>query len=179
MILLRDVFCFLGALLGMEAVAWASHRWLMHGPLWFLHRSHHEPRRGAFEVNDLFAVVFALPAIGMFWIGTQNGWSWLVWAAAGVTAYGALYAVVHDGLVHQRWPFRIMPRHGYLRSLVQAHRLHHAVRDRRGAVSFGFLAPQDVRRLAQQLKRSNRHGSDPGPHRRPGGNRTQPFDPAP
>ncbi len=179
MILLRDIACFLIALLGMEAVAWASHRWLMHGPLWFLHRSHHEPRRGAFEFNDLFAVFFALPAIAMFWIGARNGWSWMVWAAAGVTAYGALYALVHDGLVHQRWRFRIAPRHGYLRGLVQAHRLHHAVRERRGAVSFGFLAPQDVRRLAQQLKQGRLHRSDPRPQVRAGGDRPQTFDPAP
>jgi beta-carotene 3-hydroxylase len=35
---------------------------------------------------------------------------------------------------------------------VQAHRLHHAVRTREGAVSFGFLLVPDPRRLAAELK---------------------------
>jgi beta-carotene 3-hydroxylase len=179
MTMLLNLACFLIALAGMEAVAWASHRWIMHGPLWVLHRSHHEPRRGAFEVNDLFAVMFAIPAIAMFWIGTDRGWSWLVWAAAGVTAYGVLYAIVHDGLVHQRWPFRIVPRQGYLRRLVQAHRLHHAVHEKERAVSFGFLAPQDVRRLAQELKLRRAHGLDAGPQAGAGRHGEEPLEPAP
>jgi beta-carotene 3-hydroxylase len=152
MSLLINIACYLVALIGMEAVAWATHRWIMHGPLWSLHRSHHTPRNGRFELNDLFAVFFAVPAILMFWIGTDRGWDALTWAAAGVTSYGFLYAVVHDGLVHQRWPFRVVPKKGYLKGLVQAHRLHHAVNEKDGAVSFGFLAPQDVRKLKQDVK---------------------------
>lgn len=179
MTLLFNLGCFLIALIGMEVVAWASHRWIMHGPLWVLHRSHHEPRRGHFEVNDLFAVMFALPAIGMFWLGTDRGWSWMVWAAAGVTAYGGLYAIVHDGLVHQRWPFRIVPRHGYLRQLVQAHRLHHAVHGKHSAVSFGFLAPQDVRRLAQELRRRRAHELEARPEIGPVRPRKEPLQPTP
>lgn len=156
--LLFNIACFLIALTAMEAVAWATHRWVMHGPLWVLHRSHHRPRHGAFEANDLFAVFFAAIAIAMFWLGTDRGWDGLTWAAAGVTGYGVLYALVHDGLVHRRWPFRVVPRHGYLKGLVQAHRLHHAVNDREGAVSFGFLAPQDTRKLARQLKARRQAG---------------------
>ena len=44
-----------------------------------------------------------------------------------MTIYGALYFIVHDGLVHQRWPFRHVPRRVYLKRLVQAHRLRHQV----------------------------------------------------
>ena len=73
-------------------------------------------------------------------------------AAVGVTGYGVLYAVVHDGLVHHRWPFRLTPRHGYAKRLVQAHRLHHATLGRAGAVSFGFLYAPDVRRLKARLR---------------------------
>ena len=40
----------------MEGVAYAAHRWVMHGWGWFLHKSHHEPRTGAFELNDLYDV---------------------------------------------------------------------------------------------------------------------------
>ena len=69
--------------------------------------------------------------------------------------YGLLYFIVHDGLVHQRWPFRHVPRSGYLKRLVQAHRLHHAVEGRDGAVSFGFLYAPPVGRLREQLRRGS------------------------
>ena len=47
-------------------------------------------------------------------------------------AYGILYALIHDGLVHRRFASVRSPRGGYLKRLVQAHRLHHAVRGRDG-----------------------------------------------
>ena len=33
----------LAATLAMEGVAYVAHRWVMHGFLWSLHKSHHEP----------------------------------------------------------------------------------------------------------------------------------------
>ena len=69
-----------------------------------------------------------------------------------MTLYGFFYFVVHDGLVHQRWPFRVTPKHGYAKRLVQAHRLHHATHGRDGAVSFGFLYAPDVRKLKAKLR---------------------------
>jgi beta-carotene 3-hydroxylase len=149
---LLNASAFLGALLAMEGVAWATHRWVMHGPLWVLHRSHHAPATGRFERNDLFALFFASLAIALFWWGAAPGREAVSWSAAGVTAYGLLYALVHDGLVHRRWPMPRVRRGGYLWRLVQAHRLHHAVRTREGAVSFGFLLPGDARRLAARLR---------------------------
>lgn len=146
-----NLTAFFAALLGMEAVAWATHRYVMHGPLWSLHRSHHEPRQGAFERNDLFAFFFTGIAVALFWAGARLGLSALWWAAAGATVYGLVYAFVHDGLVHQRWGFRFVPRSGYAKRLVQAHRLHHATHGREGGVSFGFLYAPDVRRLKARL----------------------------
>lgn len=140
------------AFLAMEGVAWTVHRYVMHSAAgWAWHRSHHEPSRG-FELNDLYAVVFAGPAVALFWIGAQPGLRWVWFLGLGVTLYGLMYAFVHDGLVHQRLGFRITPRRGYLKKLVQAHRLHHAVHTRDGAVSFGFLYAPDVRRLKARLK---------------------------
>jgi beta-carotene 3-hydroxylase len=46
-----------------------------------------------------------------------------------------------------------VPRRGYLRRLIQAHRLHHAVMSRGGAVSFGFLIAPDPVALHAELKR--------------------------
>ena len=141
------------AFAGMELFAWAVHRYVMHSRWgWGWHESHHTPHEEVLEKNDLFAVIFAAPAILLFMLGTLPGWRAIWWAGLGVTAYGVMYAVVHDGLVHARFPFRITPRSGYAKRLVQAHRLHHATRSRDGAVSFGFLYAPDVRKLKAKLR---------------------------
>lgn len=140
------------AFLAMEGVAWATHRYVMHSRLgWGWHASHHDPDARGFELNDLYAVVFAGPAVALFAVGAIPGLRWVWFLGLGVTFYGIMYAFVHDGLVHQRLPFRITPRRGYAKRLVQAHRLHHAVRGRDGGVSFGFLYAPDVRLLKARL----------------------------
>ncbi|OYX70724.1 MAG: beta-carotene hydroxylase [Rhizobiales bacterium 32-66-11] len=138
----------------MEGVAWAAHKYIMHGWGWGWHRSHHEPHEDVFERNDLYAVVFALLAVGLIVYGS-NGFGPLYWVGVGMTVYGFLYFFVHDGLTHQRWPFRYVPRNGYLKRLVQAHRLHHAVDGKEGCVSFGFLYAQPVQKLRDQLRETH------------------------
>lgn len=139
------------SVVGMEILAWAIHKYVMHGPGWGWHESHHSETAGPFEKNDLYAVVFSFIAAGLFIAGSL-WWIPLWYVALGMTIYGLLYAFVHDGLVHQRWPFFIKTRGRYMRRLVQAHRLHHAVHTRDGAVSFGFLWAEDVRALKAKLK---------------------------
>lgn len=153
---LTNALAFTIGLVGMEAVAWTTHRYLMHGPLWLWHRSHHEPRRGRFEANDLFGVVFAAPAIALFALAGALDRPVLAWLAGGMTFYGALYALVHDGLVHRRFPLPLRPRTGYLQRLVRAHHLHHRTRARRGAVAFGFLFAPDPMQLAARLRTTRR-----------------------
>ncbi|MCP1314839.1 sterol desaturase family protein [Halomonas sp. 707D7] len=136
----------------MEVVATLAHRYIMHGIGWGWHRSHHEPRTGWFERNDLYAVVFALLAIVLIAFGTAGAWP-LQWIGAGMTAYGAIYFVLHDGLVHKRWPFSLIPRRGYMKRLYRAHRLHHAVKGREDGVSFGFIYAPPVEKLEAELKR--------------------------
>ncbi len=136
--------------LAMEGVAWAVHRFVMHGWGWAWHESHHRPRTGAFEKNDLFAVVFAGLAILLFTLG-RFGWPPLWWIGLGMTLYGWLYALAHDGLVHRRIPGLPIPKRGYLLRLHEAHHLHHAVHGKDGAVSFGFLLAPDPARLRQKL----------------------------
>lgn len=139
--------------LAMEVFAWWAHKYVMHGWGWGWHRSHHEPHEGLFEKNDLYAVVFASVAIGLF-VVSSFGHPLVGALASGITLYGFFYFVVHDGLVHQRWPFRAVPHKGYAKRLVQAHRLHHAVRGKDGCVSFGFLYAPPVEKLADELKRA-------------------------
>ncbi len=139
----------------MEGFAWWAHKYVMHGWGWGWHKSHHEPHDDRFEKNDLYAVVFAGVAIVLFWIGTDN---WVVWwIAVGITAYGALYFIAHDGLVHHRWPFRYVPKSGYFKRLYQAHRLHHAVKGKNGCVSFGFIWAPSLDTLRKQLRENQQN----------------------
>lgn len=151
-----NVLVVVSTVIAMEGVALAVHKHVMHGPGWGWHRSHHEPHAGAFEVNDLYAVVFAGLALAMIVLGSPDS-GILYWIGIGMSVYGLLYFIVHDGLVHQRWPFRHVPKNPYLKRLVQAHRLHHAVEGREGCVSFGFLYAPPVKRLRDRLRA--RHGT--------------------
>jgi beta-carotene 3-hydroxylase len=133
----------LASIVAMEGVAWLSHKYVMHGFGWSWHRDHHEPHSGFFEKNDRFALVGAAISIGFFAVGSplvagEGAWPPGTFIGLGVMAYGAIYTAVHDGLVHQRW-FRWVPRGGYARRLVQAHKLHHATIGKEGGVSFGFI----------------------------------------
>ncbi len=152
---LVNTFVFLATLVAMEFVAAVVHRHVMHGWGWGWHRSHHEPRTGRFERNDLYAVFFAGIAIALIYAGSR-GWHPLEWIGAGMTAYGLLYFVAHDGLVHRRWLFRNAPRTGYVKRLYQAHRMHHAVDGKDGCVSFGFLWAPRVEVLKAELQRLHR-----------------------
>lgn len=148
--------------LAMEGVAWASHKYVMHGFGWSWHRDHHEPHDGFLEKNDLFAIVGAVLSIAMFAIGSPmimgaDAWEPGTWIGLGVLIYGAIYTLVHDGLVHQRW-FRWVPRGGYAKRLVQAHKLHHATIGKQGGVSFGFLIAADPAKLKAELGRQRASG---------------------
>ena len=148
------ILLFLTTIAAMEGVAYAAHRWVMHGPGWFLHASHHRRRTGMWEANDLYAVIFAIPSIALLYAGVQLSWgAGYAWVGAGIAAYGAIYFGFHDVIVHARLPHRYVPRSGYMKRIIQAHRLHHAVETRRGAVSFGFLWAPPAARLKAELKR--------------------------
>lgn len=149
------ILIFVATVAGMEVFANAMHRWVMHGPGWLLHASHHRPRTGRFEWNDLYAVIFAVPSIVLIYGGVQAGWGNLATAVgAGIAAYGAIYFGFHDVIVHRRLTHRFIPRSAYFKRIVQAHRLHHAVESRLGAVSFGFLVAPPVDRLKAKLRAS-------------------------
>lgn len=135
----------------MEVFAIVAHKWVMHGFLWNLHKSHHEPRTGFFEKNDWFAVMGAIPSIILLLIGTSQGWHVITAIGAGITAYGMIYFGFHDVLVHRRVKHGWNPQQRYLKRIVQAHRLHHVVESKHGTVSFGFLYAPPIRDLKAQL----------------------------
>ena len=146
----------LASIAAMEWVAWASHKYIMHGFGWAWHRDHHEPHDNLLEKNDLFALFGAALSIGMFAVGSPlvmgaSAWEPGTWIGLGVLGYGIIYTLVHDGLVHQRY-FRWVPRSGYARRLVQAHKLHHATIGKEGGVSFGFVWARDPAELKRVVK---------------------------
>ena len=149
--MLLNALIVLATIAFMEVFSIVAHKYIMHGFGWGWHRSHHEPRTGWFEKNDLYAVFFAGVAIVLIALGTQ-GLHPLEWIGAGMTAYGFLYFLAHDGLVHRRWPLRYVPRNGYLKRLYQAHLMHHAVEGKDRCVSFGFLYAPSTARLKAQLR---------------------------
>src|SRR5690606_26592097 len=120
MTLLGNTLVFLLPLAGMEVFAWFAHKYIMHGWGWSWHRSHHQPGAGRFEKNDLYAVVFAGIAILLIALGT-SGYHPLEWIGAGMTDYGFLYFLSHDGLVHLCWSFLYIHRRSYTKCLYQVY----------------------------------------------------------
>lgn len=150
------ILIFLATVAAMEGFAYAMHRWVMHGPGWFLHASHHRAREGFWEANDLYFVIFAMPSILLLLGGVQWGWGDGATACgAGIAAYGAIYLGFHDIIVHRRVGHRYVPRSAYMKRIVQAHRLHHAVESKQGCVSFGFLIAPRPEVLKRELAQSD------------------------
>ncbi len=146
----------LASVIAMEVVAWASHKYIMHGWGWGWHRDHHEPHDNALEKNDLYGIVGAVMSMSMFAIGSPlvlgaDAWEPGTWVGLGIMFYGIIYTVIHDGLVHQRY-FKYVPKRGYAKRLVQAHKLHHATVGKEGGVSFGFVLARDPAKLKAELK---------------------------
>ncbi len=156
------ILIVIATILAMELVAWSSHKYVMHGFGWGWHRDHHEPHDGFFEKNDLYAVFGAAISITAFAIGSplvrgNAAWWPGTWIGFGVLAYGVIYTLVHDGLVHQRW-FRWVPKRGYAKRLVQAHKLHHATIGKEGGVSFGCVIARDPVVLKRELRAQRERG---------------------
>ncbi len=156
------ILIVLATIVAMEFVAWSSHKYIMHGFGWAWHRDHHEPHENRFEKNDLYGLVGAAMSISMFVWGSPmmlGDWHWFpaTWIGLGILCYGIIYTLIHDGLVHQRY-FRWVPKRGYAKRLVQAHKLHHATIGKEGGVSFGFLYAPDPIKLKAELKRQREAG---------------------
>lgn len=150
------ILTVLASVVAMEFVAWGSHKYIMHGWGWGWHRDHHEPHDNALEKNDLYGIVGAVMSISMFAIGSPlvlgaNAWEPGTWVGLGILFYGIIYTLIHDGLVHQRY-FKYVPKRGYAKRLVQAHKLHHATVGKEGGVSFGFVFARDPAKLKAELK---------------------------
>jgi len=149
---LINLLLLAGTFVAMEGVAYFSHKYVMHGFLWCWHESHHLPRTGTFEKNDLFAAIFAVPSIICIAFGTW-GYPRLLWVGIGIALYGLMYFVFHDVIVHRRIRTGYVPKSRYMKRIVEAHWVHHSTDGKEGAVSFGFLYSPPVARLVAERDR--------------------------
>lgn len=130
----------LGAFIAMEGVAWFTHKFIMHGFLWQLHKDHHKKESsGFFEDNDFFFLIFALPGILSLYFGMENGYNYLFWIGLGITLYGTAYFLVHDIFIHQRFKVFRRADNFYFKGIRRAHKMHHKHLDKENGECFGML----------------------------------------
>lgn len=124
----------------MEGITWCTHKYVMHGFLWYLHKDHHQPRYNAvFEKNDAFFVIFAIPSIALFYFGTFPALNHLFFIGLGIALYGLAYFTVHDIIIHQRMKLFGKTRSKYLQALRKGHMMHHKHMDKNPGESYGML----------------------------------------
>ena len=138
--ILLKIILIVGTFLLMEGVAWFTHKYIMHGFMWSWHRSHHKKHNHAFEMNDLFALVFSIPSVLLIVLGYEvESIGWIKYVGYGILAYGISYFIFHDIIVHRRIKIDFKAKNGYLKRIMRAHYIHHETHTREDAEAFGFL----------------------------------------
>jgi beta-carotene 3-hydroxylase len=127
----------LGTLAGMEAFSWFIHKYLFHGPLWFIHRSHHQHRSGWFELNDVFSLLFGGISMYLIWEGRAT-LDPKFWIGLGISIYGIIYFIFHDWFIHNRLK-SFKTTNSYLLGIRRAHKIHHKSTEKNPSEEFGLL----------------------------------------
>ena len=131
---------FLGTFCAMEFMAWATHKYVMHGFLWSLHKDHHNKDHDSwFERNDAFFIFYAVVSIGCFMLWRFD----IFWAGLpigiGIFAYGLAYFIVHDIFIHQRFKLLRKADNWYAKGIRRAHKIHHKHLGKGEGECFGML----------------------------------------
>lgn len=139
-----EILFFIGitlvTFLTMEGITWMTHKFVMHGFLWYLHEDHHQPKyQGIFEKNDAFFVIFAIPSILLFYNGINPELNYLFFIGLGILFYGIAYFVVHDIIIHQRFKLFTRTKNKYIVGLRKAHKIHHKHLGKEDGECFGML----------------------------------------
>ena len=130
----------IGTFLVMEAITWLTHKYVMHGFLWYLHKDHHQPKyQNVFEKNDAFFIIFAIPSILLFFFGIQPELNFLFFIGLGILFYGLAYFFIHDVVIHQRIKWFKNIKQPYLKALRKAHKIHHKHLGKEDGECFGML----------------------------------------
>lgn len=122
----------------MEFVAWFTHKYVMHGFLWYLHKDHHQVEPGFFEKNDSFFLIFALPSMYCYITGIANA-DFRLWIGIGISVYGFAYFLVHDVIIHQRFKWFTHWNNRYVKAIRRAHKMHHKHLGKEDGENFGML----------------------------------------
>ena len=123
----------------MEGITWLTHRFVMHGFLWYLHEDHHQPTAGFFEKNDAFFLIFAIPSWLCIMLGLQNQLYIVAAIGFGIALYGLGYFIVHEVIIHQRFKWFTRSNNTYVRTIRWAHKMHHKHLGKEDGESFGML----------------------------------------
>lgn len=140
----------------MEFVAWATHKYVMHGFLWSLHRDHHIKEPGIFEKNDAFFLIFAIPSWLCIMLGMMNASEVSVAIGTGIAIYGFAYFMVHEIFIHQRLKWFRNSNSLYLMALRRAHKMHHKHLTKGDGESFGMLVV-GWKYFREELKRQRKN----------------------
>ncbi|MCB0388083.1 sterol desaturase family protein [Xanthomarina gelatinilytica] len=140
MIILLYIVITLGTFSLMELVTWLTHKYVMHGFLWYLHADHHQPKYPhVFEKNDAFFVIFAIPSILLFYFGAVPELNFMFFIGLGIFLYGLTYFLIHDVLIHQRFKWFKNTKNKFLLGLRKAHKVHHKHLGKEKGECFGML----------------------------------------
>jgi beta-carotene 3-hydroxylase len=124
----------------MELITWFTHKYIMHGFLWVLHEDHHQPNyKHAFEMNDAFFLIGAVPSVILFYYGVNPEFNYKFFIAVGILFYGMSYFLVHDVLIHRRFKWFNTTNNRYLKGLRKAHKVHHKHLGKEEGECFGML----------------------------------------
>jgi len=121
----------------MELLSWAMHKYLFHGPLWFIHKTHHQQKHGLLEWNDLFSILFASIAMWLMWLGHLK-FDYRLLIGVGISIYGTIYFIFHDWFIHNRFK-SFKTNNKYLLKIRRAHKIHHKSMEKDNAKEFGLL----------------------------------------
>ena len=144
MIYFLNALYIIGAFISMEIIAWALHKYVMHGFLWCVHKDHHIKHDKRIEKNDLFALVFGIPSWLFMMFGIMDGCDYRLYIGIGIALYGVCYLLIHDGLIHNRINLFRNTKNIWLLSLRRAHLNHHKHDNKSNSkdgnnVSYGML----------------------------------------
>ena len=134
------ILIFLATFCFMEFMAWFTHKYVMHGFLWSLHKDHHRKDHDSwFERNDAFFIFYAVVSMSLFYLGSATSF-WYGWPLGfGILAYGIAYFMVHDIFIHQRFKMFRNANNWYARGVRRAHKIHHKHLGKEDGECFGML----------------------------------------
>lgn len=129
---------FLG-FIGLEIFSYIIHRWFFHGILWRIHKTHHVARKGAFELNDIFSVIFGSSSVLLIVLAEYPLLESIAFPIGlGIAIYGVFYFVAHDLFTHRRFlPFG--SKNKILLTIRAAHQKHHQTAEKKGIEPFGLF----------------------------------------